>query len=394
MTLGVCGRADLVRALAQGDAETSAALAALLGYHYAPRPDPPPDLPPPDITGERDRQPEAEAPEAIVSDAVDVPFWRLESYQAFTYEPQVVGPVKPSTAERRAAPAARVQPLAPPPVLLARLRQLSEARRPGRELDTEAAVSRLSRGEWLSALPTRRQRAWGSELFIIKDRARRLMPYWADQDDVVRLLRRLYPTDGLHVARRARGELEPVPPWSGPLPAEAALQSSARVLAFTDLGCLAASGQEAAYEFWLRLGRYLREHEIAAVALIPTHPQAVAPELARLWTLARWDAASSAALTALSPQVIADAVDRLLTLLSPAIRLEPGLVRAVRYLLPEGQQDAGLEARLWQHEAIANPHSVAASWNPERRHMYQAPLRRAISGQSSGGSRLHPVLAT
>ena len=376
MTLGVCGRADLVRALAQGDVETSAALAALLGYHYAARPEPVPDLPLPETTSER--RTEAAAPETAGHDAIDVPFWRLESYQALTYEAPAVEVVKRPVAKRREAPAARAQPLSPPHVLLARLRQLSEARRPGREFDTEAAVAKLSRGEWLSAFPTRQQRAWGSELFIIKDRARRLTPYWGDQDDVVRLLRRLYPTDGLHVARHARGELEPVAPWPGPLPAEVALQSSARVLALTDLGCLATPGQEAAYEFWLYLGRYLREREIPAIALVPTHPQAVAPELARLWTLARWDASSAATLTALSPEVIGGAVDRLLTLLAPAIRLEPGLVRAIRYLLPEGQQDAGLEARLWQHEAIANPHSVAASWDPERRHAYQA----RFAGQS------------
>ena len=37
MTLSLCGRADLIRALAQRDADTNAAMAELLGYHRVQR---------------------------------------------------------------------------------------------------------------------------------------------------------------------------------------------------------------------------------------------------------------------------------------------------------------------------------------------------------------------
>ncbi|MBI3246246.1 MAG: formylglycine-generating enzyme family protein [Deltaproteobacteria bacterium] len=79
-----------------------------------------------------------------------------------------------------------------------------------------------------------------------------------------------------------------------------------------------------------------------------------------------WGAAVGAGGAAASPST-ADTVQRLLTLLSPTVRLEPGLLRAVRCLWPEGRRDPGLEAWVWQDPALASQHYVAASWQPKRR---------------------------
>jgi len=66
--------------------------------------------------------------------------------------------------------------------------------------------------------------------------------------------------------------------------------------------------------------------------------------------------------------------DRLLGLLSSSVRIEPGLLRAVRRALPPGEADAGTEADVWQHRDIASRHPVAAT-----------PHREAIQRTSSIG---------
>lgn len=50
----------------------------------------------------------------------------------------------------------------------------------------------------------------------------------------------------------------------------------------------------------------------------------------------------------------------------PAVRLEPGLLRAVRLSLCANDADAGVEADAWQHPAIASTHSEAATLDPKR----------------------------
>src|SRR5688572_22636475 len=65
-------------------------------------------------------------------------------------------------------------------------------------------------------------------------------------------------------------------------------------------------------------------------------------------------------------------MERLLELLAPAVWPEPGLLRAIRCLLPEGRLDAGFEARVWQHAAVASQSSVAAAWDADARKTYQA----------------------
>ena len=65
-----------------------------------------------------------------------------------------------------------------------------------------------------------------------------------------------------------------------------------------------------------------------------------------------------------TPDALDRRAGRLLALLAPAIRIEPGLLRAVRLLLGAGA-DAGTEADVWQHPALAGRASVAATLDPE-----------------------------
>jgi formylglycine-generating enzyme required for sulfatase activity len=382
------GRADLLRALARHDPALTAAMADLLGYHETPvalyeqtlssaEPTPRPQI---DISISTETQYEP----------ADVPFWRLEAYEAVALEER---PPEPSTRtaadplwRRRPAALPDFTPLAPPRVVLTRLRRVAAIRRATSEIDAEAMVERLSQGNLVDTIPRRQRRAWGSDIYIVEDRARRLVPYWRDQDSVTEVMWHIYPPSGVTVARIEDGDGHPVVRWPkeqygqllSPLP-------GAMVLVLGDLGCLATEG-DSLRRFWLRWGRQLHSQQNPAVALVPAQIRDIPPELARTWTIVRWDAAS-AMLTELSPQSAANAVRRVLTLLAPAVRVEPGLLRAVRCLLPEGRGDPGLEARVWQDAAIASRHSVAATLDSEQRKAYRQrfaaqdeSLRRAVLG--------------
>jgi formylglycine-generating enzyme required for sulfatase activity len=55
----------------------------------------------------------------------------------------------------------------------------------------------------------------------------------------------------------------------------------------------------------------------------------------------------------------------LLRLVSPAVRIEPGLLRAVRLLLPAAQADAGTELDAWQHPAVIGAAAAGATLDPQ-----------------------------
>ncbi|MGE0681675.1 MAG: formylglycine-generating enzyme family protein [Candidatus Binatia bacterium] len=368
MKPSLSSRADLIRALAFNEPGLSAAMAELLGYQETP-------------VALREQIISSVEP-VSVSEPTDtgykptaVPFWRLETFAAVAPVERMPEP-KPSDLvalmrrERRTTTPDFV-PLVSKQMALTQLRKLAAMRRTTNDIDVDAVVEQLGRGDLLDQLPHRQRRAWGSTICIVEDRARRLVPYWLDQDYLVGILTKLYPPNGVTIARIWDGDDHPVIRWPQeqrgqpvtPLPGTI-------VLVLGDLGCLARQ-EEDLPRFWFQWGRQLREQGNSAVALVPAQTTEIAPDLARVWTIAPWGASGGAGAPA-SSQATTDAVQRLLTLLSPAVRLEPGLLRAVRGLLPEGRYNPGLEAHVWQDAAIASRHSVAASWDLDQRRVYQA----------------------
>ncbi len=262
------------------------------------------------------------------------------------------------------------QPLAEPRYLLTQLRRVSGTRRSRNQLDMVGAVNRLSRGEFLHRIPLRARRVWGHDLMILEDRSRRLVPYWSDQDFVTAQLKKIYPVWGFSLARlndgcrfpevlepreRRHFRFEPPPP-------------DTLVLAMTDLGCLVSGKSRETTQVsigdnvqknWLRIGRDLRDNGNRAIAVVPCHPSQIPHDLAQLWTIVPWeriDPNNDAPDTSI-------ALQRLLRFLAPVVRLEPELLRAVRRFCPDTRGDAGMEARVWQHELIVSRHSDAASLN-------------------------------
>ena len=381
---GACGRADLVRALARGDPSLADALAGLLGFDVIERPVP---IPEPD-TGTV-TVPTAKViikalpPEIQAGPLTQIPFWRLEGYESVV--PEESGP------ERRTIPAEPVvwrnRPEAPPAIrLLApwrelqpRLRAALAEPREGREIDVNLIVRRLSCGQWLDRLPHERHRRWGPCLQLVVDRSEHLVPYWTDQDQVRGELARLFAVQDLEQAVFHEGLDEPRLLGASAFGGYRAPPGGV-VLVLGDLGCLTARAADEGNP-WLDLGRRIAAAGGRPVALLPCPPERCPAALRYLWQLVPWERPRGFAVT--DRRALRERAKRLLRLVSPAVRIEPGFLRAVRLSLGADEADTGTEADVWQHPAIASTHSDAATLDPK----YAKELRAAFAAEPTDRQR-------
>ena len=201
------------------------------------------------------------------------------------------------------------------------------------------------------------------------------MPYWLDQEYIADALRSLYPPNGVTIARIGEGDNQPFIRWPREQYGRTVAPSpGSLVVVLGDLGCLDRQDNTLG-RWWLEWGRQLGEQGIVAIAIVPMRVADISPDLARTWTLVGWDNAPTTGRRN-ARQSRPSMVERLLTLLSPAVRVEPGLLRAVRQLLPEGRSEPGLESYVWQDAAITSRHSVAATLDPDRRADYQQRFKQ------------------
>ena len=294
-----------------------------------------------------------------------VPYWHAESFvirQVIRTPPSTPPDDGDGQAE---VTLARFDPLATMAEILTRLRQVTDLTRPGSRVDVDRVVFEISRGRQLNEIPRLNRRSWGQGLHIVIDLARRLVPYRRDQKMIGRAMKRLLPKGGGTVSVVREGSDTPVIEWPGD---QAGQQlhppPGSIVLVLSDLGTQQQSNSRATEDRWTRIGRKLLDRECAALALVPCRPDAVPSRLARLWTLIPWERRSGRRPKPLDAVTVA-ACERILGLLSPAARIEPRLLRAVRKLLPEGLRDPGLEATIWQ-TCQGTTHCSAAALTKEQ----------------------------
>jgi formylglycine-generating enzyme required for sulfatase activity len=374
------GRVDLVRALESGGGELQEAVARLLGLEHLP-PEPPETI---RVVGEESPSfipaPMAEPP-VLIADTPLVPFWYADSFAI--HGPLVPGAkiVSPPERPEDIAETAVHSSLASGAAILTRLRRVAAFSRTSGEPDVERMIDQLSRGRFLDVLPRRSRKSWGQSVQVIVDRHRHLAPYWTDQDDAVHSLSRLYPRDGFQVAVLREGASDPCLCWPRREDGYVWPEPGTSVVVLGDLGCLAGEGIRAR-ELWIERGRRYREHGNRPVALVPCDPATVPEELTRDWTIIPWETPVESRNAALGVEEAGQVAEQILTLLSFAFRVEPGLIREVRRMLPEGRRDAGIESRVWQHEAFQSRHFEAASFRPEA-----AQERRARAGDQPADLR-------
>ncbi|GAB0150501.1 hypothetical protein McPS_32430 [Marichromatium sp. PS1] len=351
------GRADLVAALAAADDVTADAIAARLGLERKELRDQPLDAPPPDESASDTTEQPSNAAIRLRADGSFQPvrFWfphsvvfhqhdRTETsmpvpaYRGWTDRPTVPPPFFPLTSWSELAP---------------RLRRVLSDYRESRTLDVERAVRAIGRGQVLTRFPRERRRRWGPALMLLNDDSPRLLPFLLDRRLVRGWLARLLPAHAFGQATVGLGELRPRvargsavswPPPPGTL-----------VLAMSDLGALAVVGDEL-QSAWQELGRTLLGAGCFPLALFPGPLERCPPELAAVWRLIPWERPR-----AHDGRSAQERRDALLRLVSPASRIEPGLLRAARLLLPPDQADAATECDVWQHPALVGDSPAGAT---------------------------------
>jgi len=404
------GRADLLRTLVALDEDAMYQSASVLGY-LAPRRDRSPfrlpDLSrsltvstsqpqPPVLPGGPtaspavyyriiDRQPSSLIPEIPPGQPLPKPVW----YQA-------TGPLDPEGVIPNPIPPPPQQPLVPWAKLWPVLRNALSEQGRSRQPDMPRIVRSLSQGEWLYRLPRRRRRRWAARVQILVERAGRTRLLNHDYNDLLSRLRRFRGETGLEVLRfegfplrgvRVRqGRRLTFRDWRMPPP-------GTRILLLTDLGVFESSGLTS--NAWLDFGQRLQRAGFQPFVLLPVPPRLLPREALALYTCVSWDRGSRMQSLRATPSVDAqigeaarqhhqEKVMDLLAWLSPAIQVEPVLLRAVRLrLLAEGH-DVGHEATAWNNDDV-EPALRGVSIVPGRRSFYHQRLKRLVAA--------HPHLA-
>jgi formylglycine-generating enzyme required for sulfatase activity len=329
------GLADLARLLRALRAEDHAEAAAMLGFRRAVAPD----------GGRIERAEMVEVPAleqvAPAVTAGRAGFVRVESAEERAPVADVAGQPKVqglSARELRSEPREPLPagpPLAPWSRLWSPVRAALHATRPSRAPDVAALVRTWARGECVARIPQRVRRTWAASVALWIDRASRLTPFWADQDLVRAQLVRLCGRAAVEVT---------ILDGAGPA-APRAVDRAVPVLALSDLGFYGSALDRAR---WLRTAwRFLREG-VRIAALVPCPVGRWDHEVAGVWNAMAWER-TGAIDDRGSPEARAEA---LLRLVAPTELAQPGLLRALRHLLPAAMTDASTEVEVWRHADV------------------------------------------
>ena len=356
------GRGDLVRALANRPAFARAKIAAACGCVAA---DPGYRPVPPEFPKQRDLEPRTRVttpgPPPSESEPPDKSgHLYLVAVFAGTRKPEDQAPVSGSgwelfpnpfadhEIEARDVPVPEVPPLVPWSRLWPWLRQALGRRIAGRRIDVRRLIRTAAKAHPIRRLPRLRRLSWADRACVVVDRRNALAPFWDDFDSALEKLARLRGKEGLIVRTVQETSPEPGVP----------------VLLMGDLG--RCSQDATLREAWLANGRELRRRGNTLTALLPCPRDRWDAELAALWRSGCWNPGEKLPRQG-QPVAVApdDAVAReqaarvetVLTLLSPAVRVEPGLLRLMVRLCGGG---AGLEFDVWNSpEAARTPLAMA-----------------------------------
>jgi len=200
---------------------------------------------------------------------------------------------------------------------------------------------------------------WHPEVEILVDRRPALAPFWDDYDWLLRRLADARGSMGLRIVYLERDGSELVDAKSKDKTRPYWPSGQPLVFALGDLGMYEGGTAVAA---WLGLGRRLRRRGMAPSALCPCPRDRWNPSLTRVWLMAHWDRGAvrpspgrgQTAHVVTEPERLArvssrrDHLHALLRLLSPAVRIERGLLRDMRLLLPTATANVGSEYDAFQ----------------------------------------------
>ena len=227
---------------------------------------------------------------------------------------------------------------------------------PSREIDLTAAMARINRGEVLRRIPRRVRHDWNPRICILIDYHRPAQPFWEDFNTLTRAIARLHGKLGLDV-RILVGEMARAPyyrhPLSDTLHRWRTPDPSTALLILGDLGAMAEAA--AVQRGWAEFGSRLNAAGCRPVVLSPLFVDAHEVRLQRSFRIYQWDRQACLQRGTREARITGDAssaAELLLTLLAPALVVEPNLLRAMRYLLPAAQASALAESKVWANADV------------------------------------------
>lgn len=392
MKLGQLGRADLLTAIINEDHQTQDTLAEALGLSCLQKPDK--EIRPPNRLKKREETEDKalhRSPTANLSSR----YWQLVKQKNLHDDKKKEQP--PTTQEPKGKAVWQNRPLSSPdyPALTnlkdVRSRLFSELHRQyhGRQhIDIPFVIDKLSRAELVEKLPRKEQQHNLQSLQIIDDRQLYLTPYWLDH---VWVTMHLYDEfAGYQISRAVlqngdnrpqlisdhAGQIEYKPP-----------PVNTPVLILSDLGRLSNNGSNRLENFncrqkqYWRLARQFLANANPVIVLTPCHPKDYPLALRRQIQFVSWESHTTPLPDLLQKSTgkgeaemrVAAWIELLRTLVSPAIRLEPQMLRSLRHGLRQyGYKiPAAVEALLWQHPDVKEPHNIAATLNPLANRQYR-----------------------
>lgn len=354
------GRADLVRLLGMLPREQHAHAATALGFMRQKEPDPEIEISVVDdnVLDERNgTEGTTFGQEVVTAQPSDlrVPLLRFERME-FTDEPDTAKPrtgtLETVTSDDLRSPGRslfatpRPESLTPWSRLWPKLRDSLQSSLPSHELDVDSYVRDISRGETLREVPRKTRRVWAGRFSVWIDRSSRLVPFWSDQMDVWQRLRKLCDKSG--ITRRlldARMQLRSIRRRCDLLDGF----SSATDTPILVLGDLGMYGSDADRVAWKRTGKRLQRCGSRLTALVPGALTRFSPFMTRTWNAQAWERGR---IRGKPEEGWTERRDRLTKMVSPVALLQPGLLRAIRRLLPAALADASTEADVWNHEDV------------------------------------------
>jgi formylglycine-generating enzyme required for sulfatase activity len=311
---------------------------------------PPPPAKPPIITGTsfyrvRDRQVGNTQPDKA-KDVRALPQWYTQAKPTFLQE----------TASR-IPDIHKVMPEFLPLVPWARLwpflqRELGKDV-PGSKPDMPKLVRGVSQGELIWRIPKQSRFTWSPDICLLIDINEGNFPY---RQDFLRLQQKLsqwcgangldvqfiHDEPGGHITRGRWGKHQAwrFPPAATPL------------LILSDMG-MHTKSRRSLYA-WLAFGQLLSQRGIRPTVLMPVAHRDVDESLLPFFNCIVWDGSSNLRPEQVDQdkQPVMTQVETLLALLFPALRVELGLLRRIRRLLPATRYDVSHEAAVWHHSAV------------------------------------------
>ncbi len=367
----LCGRADLVRMLATGEREDL--LADLAGYYVVARPKGK-SAEEQHMSEERtevEKEPEPFEPQVSRLDWAPLPFFFAEAFEPSREEDEREPPPQPviaytmSELTERTPVGEMLTPetpvLATWPRLQRRVARLLVQDAQSRNLDVDVLVRDMCRGRMPRTLPFRNRKRWPRRLNVIVDRSRRLTPFWQDQDKVIRRLKHWLGKNNVHEFRVFDGLINPMPMGKGRRRSKK-ITISETTLVLGDCGGL--TGYKPLMRAWYHLAQNMEAAGGRLVAMVPAPVSRWPVPLRVACKMAHWERSATAE-NSRSGDELTKRAERLLSLVSYASRVEPGLLRTIRRLLPPGEADAGTESDVWSHPDIASGSSVALTISPD-----------------------------